>query len=55
MSCLSAHDSRDEAAPVAEDATKGQRQTGGQELFRADDNLESVHGRAALRQLYGTL
>ena len=32
--------------------TKGQRQTGGQGLFRADDNLESVHGRAALRQLY---
>jgi hypothetical protein len=25
--------------------TKGQRQTGGQGLFRADDNLESVHGR----------
>src|ERR1700689_3636729 len=32
--------------------TKGQRQTGGQGLFRADDNLESVHGCAALRQLY---
>jgi len=32
--------------------TKGQRQTGGQGLFRADDNLESVYGRAALRQLY---
>jgi predicted RNA methylase len=32
--------------------TKGQRQTGGQGLFRADDNLESVCGRAALRQLY---
>ena len=32
--------------------TKGQRQTGGQGLFRADDNLESPHGRAALRQLY---
>src|SRR5260370_896106 len=31
--------------------TKGQRQTGGQGLFRADDNLESVYGRAALRQL----
>jgi hypothetical protein len=32
--------------------TEGQRQTGGQGLFRADDNLESVYGRAALRQLY---
>ncbi len=32
--------------------TKGQRQTGGQGLFRADDNLEFVYGRAALRQLY---
>jgi len=32
--------------------TKGQRQTGGQGLFRADDHLESNHGRAALRQLY---
>jgi hypothetical protein len=32
--------------------TKGQRQTGGQGLFRADDNLESVYARAALRQLY---
>ena len=32
--------------------TKGQRQTGGQGLFRADDNLESSYGRAALRQLY---
>ena len=32
--------------------TKGQRQTGGQGLFRADDNLESAYGRAALRQLY---
>jgi predicted RNA methylase len=32
--------------------TKGQRQTGGQGLFRADDNLESVHARAALRQFY---
>jgi predicted RNA methylase len=35
--------------------TKGQRQTGGQGLFRSDDNLESVYGRAALRQLYGLL
>ncbi|SEF02179.1 C-terminal domain on Strawberry notch homologue [Rhizobiales bacterium GAS188] len=32
--------------------TKDQRQTGGQGLFRSDDNLESVYGRAALRQLY---
>lgn len=32
--------------------TKGQRQTGGQGLFRSDDNLESIYGRAALRQLY---
>jgi predicted RNA methylase len=32
--------------------TKGQRQTGGQGLFRADDNLESLYGRTALRQLY---
>ncbi|WP_298745349.1 strawberry notch-like NTP hydrolase domain-containing protein [uncultured Brevundimonas sp.] len=32
--------------------TKGQRQTGGQGLFRAEDNLESPYARAALRQLY---
>jgi protein strawberry notch len=32
--------------------TRGQRQTGGQGLFRAHDNLESVYARAALRQLY---
>ena len=32
--------------------TKGQRQTGGQGLFRAADNLESVYARAALRQFY---
>jgi predicted RNA methylase len=32
--------------------TRGQRQTGGQGLFRADDNLESPYARAALRQLY---
>jgi predicted RNA methylase len=32
--------------------TRGQRQTGGQGLFRADDNLESVYARTALRQLY---
>ena len=35
--------------------TKGQRQTGGQGLFRADDNLESVYAKAALRQLYRLL
>ena len=35
--------------------TKGQRQTGGQGLFRAEDNLESVYARAALRQLYTLL
>lgn len=32
--------------------TKGQRQTGGQGLFRAEDNLESHYARDALRQLY---
>ena len=32
--------------------TKGQRQTGGQGLFRADDNLESVYARAALTTLF---
>ena len=35
--------------------TRGQRQTGGQGLFRADDNLESVYARAALRQFYQLL
>ncbi|HLW91452.1 MAG TPA: strawberry notch C-terminal domain-containing protein, partial [Roseiarcus sp.] len=35
--------------------TKGQRQTGGQGLFRAEDNLESVYARAALRQFYSQL
>ena len=35
--------------------TKGQRQTGGQGLFRADDNLESVYARDALRQFYTLL
>ncbi len=30
----------------------GQRQTGGQGLFRPEDNLESAYGRAALRQFY---
>ena len=32
--------------------TKGQRQTGGQGLFRSEDNLESHYARDALRQLY---
>ena len=32
--------------------TRGQRQTGGQGLFRPEDNLESIYGRMALRQLY---
>ena len=32
--------------------TRGQRQTGGQNMFRAEDNLESWHARDALRQLY---
>ena len=32
--------------------TKGQRQTGGQGLFRPEDNLESSYARDALRQLY---
>src|SRR6516162_4229225 len=32
--------------------TRGQRQTGGQGLFRPEDNLESVYAEAALRQLY---
>lgn len=35
--------------------TRGQRQTGGQGLFRPEDNLESPYARAALRQLYGLL
>jgi len=35
--------------------TRGQRQTGGQGLFRAADNLESDYARAALRQLYTLL
>ncbi|CAN5241260.1 strawberry notch family protein [soil metagenome] len=35
--------------------TKGQRQTGGQGLFRAEDNLESHYARDALRQLYVVL
>ena len=35
--------------------TKGQRQTGSQGLFSAEDNLESVYAKAALRQLYEAL
>ncbi|MCB4823112.1 strawberry notch-like NTP hydrolase domain-containing protein [Roseicella aerolata] len=35
--------------------TRGQRQTGGQGLFRASDNLESDYARAALRQFYTLL
>ena len=35
--------------------TSGQRQTGGQGLFRPEDNLESHYGRDALRQLYHLL
>jgi hypothetical protein len=33
--------------------TRGQRQTGGQGLFRADDNLESAYAKAALPVLPG--
>lgn len=32
--------------------TRGQRQTGGQGLFRVEDNLEGDQARAALRQFY---
>ncbi|MGF7006963.1 strawberry notch-like NTP hydrolase domain-containing protein [Aminobacter sp. BE322] len=32
--------------------TRGQRQTGGQGMFRPEDNLESHYARDALRQLY---
>jgi predicted RNA methylase len=35
--------------------TRGQRQTGGAGLFRAEDNLESPYARAALRQFYHLL
>jgi hypothetical protein len=35
--------------------TRGQRQTGGQGLFRPEDNLESPYARDALRQLYRCL
>ena len=32
--------------------TRGQRQTGGQNMFKPEDNLESNYARDALRQLY---
>ena len=32
--------------------TRGQRETGGQGLFRESDNLESAYARAALRELF---
>lgn len=32
--------------------TRGQRETGSQNMFRPEDNLESTYARAALRQLY---
>jgi hypothetical protein len=35
--------------------TRGQRQTGGQGLFRPEDNLESSYARDALRQLFRKL
>lgn len=35
--------------------TKGQRQTGGQGLFRPEDNLESPYARSALTQFYHRL
>lgn len=35
--------------------TKGQRQTGGQNMFRAEDNLESTYARAALRRFFYNL
>lgn len=35
--------------------TRGQRQTGGQNMFRSQDNLESAYARDALRQLYRLL
>lgn len=35
--------------------TKGQRQTGGQGMFRPEDNLESPYARAALRQFFTNL
>lgn len=35
--------------------TRGQRQTGGQNMFRSQDNLESAYARDALRQIYRLL
>jgi hypothetical protein len=35
--------------------TRGQRQTGGQNMFRPEDNLESHYARDALRQLYALI
>ncbi len=35
--------------------TRGQRQTGGQGIFRAEDNLESPYARAALRRFFGAV
>lgn len=35
--------------------SRGQRQTGGQGMFRSEDNLESQYARDALRQFYGLL
>ena len=35
--------------------TRGQRQTGGQGMFRAEDNLESPYARAALRRFFGAV
>ena len=35
--------------------TRGQRQTGGQGLFRPEDNLESAYAQAALIELYGRI
>jgi predicted RNA methylase len=35
--------------------TRGERQTGGQGMFRAEDNLESQYARDALRQFYNLL
>src|SRR5262249_37961948 len=33
-------------------STLGQRQTGGQGMFRPEDNLESIYARSALRTFY---
>ena len=35
--------------------TKGQRETGGQNMFRAEDNLESSYAKAALRNFFWDL